>query len=246
MLERLNKLMLQRRSSMHGLVRPFRTRVAVSMLVLLPLAAPAISRAQQSAPPSSPKPLAYELQSGDTIAVFYRITPEYNQSLTILPDGDVDLRLVGPVHLAGLDVEQARQAILDKAGRVLKDPEVSVSVTDFVREQFTVMGEVAKAGRFELHGTTTIADGLALAGGFTQVSAQRKVVLVRPLDPSSEYGRATVFDFKQLTRLNANTSRPPSLQNGDIIIVTTSKFAKIQTVIKLVNVGLYYNPLPSI
>lgn len=183
----------------------------------------------------------YKLHSGDSISVSYRITPEYNQNLTILPDGNIDLRLIGQVHLDGLSVEEARQAITALANQRLRDPEVSVSVTDFVRDQFTVMGEVGKPGRYEMHGSMTIVDALALANGFTQLSAQRHVVLVRPLDAHSEYGNATAFDFKHLLDVH-RTTVVPVLENGDIIIVTTSKFAKLTGTIRLLNVGLYYNP----
>lgn len=185
--------------------------------------------------------VAYRLHTGDSIAVSYRLTPEYNQSLTILPDGNIELRLIGQVHLEGLTVEEARQSISVLANQRLRDPEVSVSVTDFVRDQFTVMGEVGKPGRYEIHGPVTIVEGLALANGFTQLSAQRHVVLVRPLDAHSEYGNATAFDFKHL--LDRHKTTPvPFLQSGDIVIVTTSKFAKLTGTIRLLNVGLYYNP----
>jgi polysaccharide biosynthesis/export protein len=186
----------------------------------------------------------YRLHTGDTISVFYRLTPEYNQSLTILPDGSVSLRVLGRIQVAGLQVEEAQLVIEEEARRRLKNPQVSVSVTDFVREQFTVMGEVPRPGRYELHGETNIADALSLAGGFTQLSAQKKVVLVRPLSSTSEYGNATTFNFKQLTSLGKRTSLPV-LKSGDLVVVTTSKFAKATAVVRLVNFGLYYNPLPT-
>jgi polysaccharide export outer membrane protein len=207
---------------------------------------PAAAAEPQSASVSPPQPArTYKLQSGDTISVFYRLTPEYNQSLTILPDGYVDLRLTGPVHVEGLDVEQAQQAIVAEAGKRLRNPEVSLSVIEFVRDQFTVMGEVGKPGKYEIRGPTSIVDALALASGFTSASAQRRVILVRPIAANSAYGNATIFDFKKLSHLDATTALPV-VKSGDIIIVTTSKFAKVSGIIKLINVGLYYSPLPSV
>jgi protein involved in polysaccharide export with SLBB domain len=218
--------------------------VILVLLLSLVTASPYEVVAQQALVASVSRPNEYRLHSGDTISVFYRRTPEYNQSLPILPDGSVNLRLIGPVHVDGLEVEQARTLITAEARKRLKNPEISLSVVDFVRDQYTVMGEVGKPGRYEIHGSTNITDALAMAGGFTQVSAQRKVVLVRALASNSEYGNATVFDFKQLTRIETSTELP-LIHNGDLIIVTTSKFAKANMIIKMVNVGLYYSPLPS-
>ena len=53
----------------------------------------------------------YRLQPGDTFTVHYRLTPEYNQTVTLQPDGTVTLRLLGPVSLRGLTGEQARSRI---------------------------------------------------------------------------------------------------------------------------------------
>lgn len=229
-------------------IRSSRTRLRLLLHIVLLCVATmhAQIEARQSVSTSAASPSqTYRLHSGDTVSVSYRITPEYNQSLTILPDGNIDLRLMGQVHLEGLSVEEARQAIAALANQRLRDPEVSVSVTDFVRDQFTVMGEVGKPGRYEIHGPITIVDALALANGFTQLSSQRHVILVRPLDAHSEYGNATAFDFKHLLNERRTTS-VPVLRSGDIIIVTTSKFAKITGTIRLLNVGVYYNPASSL
>ena len=107
-----------------------------------------------------------------------------------------------------------------------------------------MMGEVGKAGRYDLHGPTTIVDGLAMASGFTALSAQRHVILVRPLSAHSEYGNATVYDYKHLLN-EKRTNHIPLLQAGDIVVVTTSKFAKITSTLRLLNVGVYFNPLSS-
>ena len=219
-----------------------RCHLILCVFLLLVGAGHALAQSQSSPVAPIKASSTYRLQVGDTISVFYRLTPEYNQSLIILPDGYVDLRLLGHIHVDGLSAEQAQQAITAEAAKRLRDPEVSVSVTDFVREQFTVMGEVARPGRYEIHGPTTMAEALGLSGGFTSLSAQKSVVLVRPLGPKSEYGNATIFDFKHLIKANSTTAMP-ALHDGDIVIVTTSKFAKITGIIRLLNVGLYYNPL---
>src|SRR5882757_10054051 len=79
----------------------------------------------------------YRIQPSDVIEVQYRYTPEYNHSATIQPDGFAALQLVGDVRVAGLTVDEAAAAIAGKAGERLQNPEVTVTLKEFVRPFFT-------------------------------------------------------------------------------------------------------------
>ena len=84
----------------------------------------------------------YRLQPGDMLEVQYRYSPEINQSVTFQPDGYVSLAIGGDVKVAGLNVEQARQLILRKAGERLREPEAIVILKEFQKPYFVVAGEV--------------------------------------------------------------------------------------------------------
>ena len=77
------------------------SRILLCTFSLIAAAMFASVAASQTTATAAP-PSTYRLQNGDTVSVFYRLTPEYNQSLTILPDGNIDLRVIGRVHLDGL------------------------------------------------------------------------------------------------------------------------------------------------
>ena len=51
--------------------------------------------------------------------VHYRYTPEFDQTVTVQPDGFVNLQIVGDLKLQGLTLEQVKAAILEKASRRL-------------------------------------------------------------------------------------------------------------------------------
>ena len=222
----------------HPVLRASLLCVAVSLAVLAP-SVPAQQTPSTRTPLSAP---AYQLQVGDSVDIFYRMTPEYNQTVTILPGGDVSLQLLGTVHLAGLDLQQAHDAILTRAATRLRDPEVSLSLKDVNKDHYAVIGEVTTPGKFELHGPVSVMEALASAGGFRPTSSQNNVILVRRLSPTSEYGEASQIDFRKLRRLNTSTDLP-MVHNGDVLWVTSSKLAKMERLIKLANLGVYY-PLP--
>jgi polysaccharide export outer membrane protein len=79
----------------------------------------------------------------------------------------------------------------------------------------SVMGEVPKPGRYELHSRMTVLDLIALAGGLGQFASRTKIVVLRP-------------DGKNTTRLPFNYNKAVSasgeqenfyLRTGDIVVV---------------------------
>ena len=82
----------------------------------------------------------YRLQPTDVLEIHYRYTPEFDQTVTVQPDGFVTLQIVGDLKLQGLTLDQLKAAILEKAARRLNDPEVTIVLKDFERPYFVVGG----------------------------------------------------------------------------------------------------------
>ena len=89
---------------------------------------------------------AYQLQAGDSVQILYRLTPEYNQTVSVQPDGSVTLQLLGSVPVRGLTMVQARELIQQAASKRLRNPELALELKDFERPHFTVLGEVGTPG----------------------------------------------------------------------------------------------------
>src|SRR6267143_232231 len=89
------------------------------------LALPLVARAQDQRPPrlTTVTEERYRLQPGDVIEVQFRYSPEFNQTVTVQPDGYVSLEIGGDIKVAGLTVEQTRQVILRASAERLQDPE---------------------------------------------------------------------------------------------------------------------------
>src|ERR1700722_9081508 len=73
----------------------------------------------------------YKLHAGDVIALDYRYTPEFNQTVTIQPDGYVTLNVVGAIKVAGLTVDEAHDQIVSQASSRLNKPELGITLKDF-------------------------------------------------------------------------------------------------------------------
>src|ERR1700684_3912231 len=120
------------------------------MQVFLSTMCVAIAVAQLT--PFSEREPRYRLQPSDIMEIHYRYSPEFDQTVTVQPDGFVALQLVGDLKLQGLTLDEAKAAIIEKASQRLRDPEITVVLKEFKKPYFTVGGEVGTPGRFEMRG----------------------------------------------------------------------------------------------
>lgn len=182
----------------------------------------------------------YLLNPGDVVEVQYRYTPEYNQTATIQPDGFVSLQIVGDVKMGGLNLKQARTAILDKASVRLKDPEIVLILKEFQKPYFVVAGEVSQPGKFEMREKLTALQAVMLAGGFKDSAKASQLVLFRKIN--SQTAEVKVLNLKNIKRTDM-LENDLELQPGDMLLVPRNTLTKITRYMKLVNLGIYFNPL---
>ena len=182
----------------------------------------------------------YRLQPSDVLDLRYRYTPEFNETMTIQPDGFVVLTLVGDLKLEGLTLDQAREAISEKVSTRLRDPEVSLTLKDFQKPYFVVAGQVGHPGKFEMRGRVTAVEAITVAGGFTEKSKHSQVILYRRISP--DLAEAKLLDMKSI--MTASGMREdPELRPGDFLVVPQNAISKIERFVKWGSFGIYYNPI---
>jgi polysaccharide export outer membrane protein len=182
----------------------------------------------------------YRIQPTDVLELHYRYTPEFDQTVTVQPDGFVTLQIVGDLKLQGLTIDQAKAEILKKAGQRLKDPEITLVLKDFEKPYFVVGGEVGSPGRFEMRGTITALQAIAMAGGFKNSSKHSQVILFRRVGP--DLAKTEILDLK--AAMSPSSTEPlADLRSGDMLIVPQNRVSKIERFVKWGNFGMYVNPL---
>jgi polysaccharide export outer membrane protein len=182
----------------------------------------------------------YLLRPGDTLHVTYRVTPEYDATVQVQPDGYVGLPLVGDLNVGGKALPEVRAEIEKRAATYLKDPELQVDLKDFEQPFYVVGGEVGSPGRFPLHGRITALRAIATAGGFKVSSKASQVLLVRPVNGVD--GKTQLLDLTKKID-GHNLAEDMELQPGDMLFVPKNRIAKIEPFVRLVNWGFYLNPL---
>lgn len=179
-----------------------------------------IFAASLAAAPAEP----YRLQPGDSIDVRYRVTPEFDSTAALQPDGSVSLPLVGRLELAGRTMDEATARIREKASERLREPEIIVLLRDYTKPTYTVAGEVGKPGTFDLRGEVTLMRAVAAAGWFKESSKHSQVLLIRRVD--RDWGETKVFNLsREIGR--KDFGEDPVIRPGDLIVVPQNTLSKL-------------------
>ena len=123
---------------------------------------------------------AEKLGIGDAIRVTVFQQPDLTTEARISERGSIALPLIGEVKVAGQSQSEAAGHIAGKLkdGQFLKNPQVSVVLTTVRSRQVSVLGAVARPGRYPLDDTSPLlSDVIAAAGGITAVGGDTVVVI---------------------------------------------------------------------
>jgi polysaccharide export outer membrane protein len=181
----------------------------------------------------------YKLEFGDQFDVSFELSPEFNQAVTVQPDGYITLRGAGDVHVAGQTVPQLTETLRQAYAKILKDPVISVVLKDFEKPYFIADGQVGKPGKYELRGETTLTQGIAIAGGFQDSAKHSQVLLFRRVN--SDWVSAKIINVKEMEK-KGNLHEDPYLHPGDMLFVPKNRFSKIRPFMPTASMGTFLNP----
>ena len=180
----------------------------------------------------------YRLRPSDVVEVTFTVAPEFNQTLTIQPDGYVTLKDAGMLLAQGLTVPEFREQVKKAYAGYLHDPEAGVALKDFERPFFVVGGEVGKPGKYPLRSDTTVAEAVQIAGGFTQQAKHSQVVLFRRVN--DELVEARLINLKKMLKQNG-LKEDAHLRPGDLVYVPQNAISKMARFLSRPSMSMYMN-----
>jgi polysaccharide export outer membrane protein len=179
----------------------------------------------------------YRLQPGDTFDVNFDLSPEFNQTaVAVQPDGFATLRSIGDIKVAGQTVPELTQTLKVAYSKILNDPPISIVLKDFEKPYFIADGQVAKPGKYEMHGNTTLTQAIAIAGGFQSAAKHSQVVLFRRVD--DQWTEAKLVNVKAMEN-HRDLREDPFLHPGDMLFVPKNVYSKIDRFIPNTQMGSY-------
>ena len=168
-----------------------------------------------------PSPLQaprYQIKRQDVLAIAFPLSPELNQTITVQPDGYINLNGAPSLHVEGLTVPQLETALKDDYAATLNHPIITVDLKDFQKPFFTVSGQVGKPGQYELRSDINVAEAVAQAGGLASTARYQVFVFHRS---SPDYYTVEKVDLKRLMK-GKNLNDTAMIRPGDMILVPES------------------------
>ena len=182
----------------------------------------------------------YRLERSDVVEIKYRYTPEFDQTVTIGPDGHVSLNGLGDIVAVGLTVKQFQSKVAALSSTRLVDPDLTVTLKEFDKPHVYVEGEVNTPGRVELRGDLSLMEAIASAGGFKNVAKKSEGLLLDRSD--AEHPTTRVINIKKLVA-GHRLEEDVLLRPGDVIYVPQDGLSKAERIAHLGQFGAIYSPL---
>ncbi|HYD84016.1 MAG TPA: polysaccharide biosynthesis/export family protein [Opitutus sp.] len=206
--------------SLRFLSRPF-------LLTLLALTATLSLRAQEqpgAAVETEKSNYVYRLTITDRIRISIFQEDDLATMARVDARGNVNLKLVGDLYVAGMTVAEAQHAI-EKAyrdGRYLRNPQASIAIEDYAPREVSISGQVKAPGRYLLpiESTFSIVELVTKAGGLTDIAKGTNVIVTR----TSSDGKMTTLTVDVDALIRGRKSNNPDnaailLEPGDVVYV---------------------------
>ena len=194
------------------------------------------SASQPATPQLQQRNARYHLAAGDSFEVSFELSPEFNQAVVVQPDGYVTLKAVGDVTVVGQTIPELTQTLRTAYSKMLNDPLIVVVLKDFEKPYFVADGQVAHPGKYDMRGTVTLTEAVAIAGGFTEAAKHSQVLLFRRVN--DQWLSAKIFNIKDMEKRH-DLHEDPTLRPGDMLIVPKNQLSKIKPFIPNSGLGAY-------
>ena len=180
----------------------------------------------------------YRLRKSDIVEIHFTFSPEYDQTVTVQPDGFIALKGAGAVLAEGLSVPDLTTAVI-QAYAFMRDPEVSVTLKDFEKPFFLAGGQLGHPGRYELRSPTTVTEAIEIAGGLTDQAKHSQVVLFRRVREGLV--EAHVLNVKAMLS-SRNLDEDIELKPGDMLFVPQNRISKLRRYLPTSSLSTFFSP----
>lgn len=157
---------------------------------------------------------SYRLGPEDVVSIAVWENRELTMDVTVRPDGKISLPLINDVQAADLTPVELAGAITERLRAYIKDPHVTVIVSQLVAPKIYVIGSVLRPGNYPLRQEMSVLQALSLAGGFTTFASPGNIKLLRRTGNGQEIRKINYYKL-----IDEGGEGNDKLKPGDTIVV---------------------------
>lgn len=165
----------------------------------------------------------YLIGPNDTVGIFVWRNPELSGNFIVRPDGKISTSLVEDVEVSGKTPTQVARDMETILSKYIRDPVVTVSVTNFVgpySEQVRVIGAATNPQAVSYRQYMTLLDLMIAVGGLTEFADGNDAKLVRTQNGEQITYKIRLDDLIREGEISANVDMLP----GDVVIIPEAWF----------------------
>ncbi len=168
----------------------------------------------------------YRIGVDDKIQISVWRNPDLSVEVPVRPDGFVSAPLIGDVRAGGLTAEQVAKNIEAKLEQFIRQPKVSVILTDLVSHQFLnrvrVTGAINQPTSLPYRQGMTILDLVLEAGGLSDFAVPARARLYRKNEQSAEASALKIRLDHIIYKGDLSTN--VELKAGDVLTIPERRF----------------------
>ena len=164
----------------------------------------------------------YQIGVGDEVEVKLPYNAEFNDRVTVGPDGQFSLPLVGQVTAEGRTVPDLTKELNKRFLSDLRDPRVQVAIRNYASARIFVGGQVNNPGVYYLPRRIGTLEAIAMANGTMDTARMSEVVIIR----RNREGKAMMRTVN-LVGFVAGSNDDVPLHPFDIVFVPKSSIAEL-------------------
>jgi polysaccharide export outer membrane protein len=165
---------------------------------------------------------SYVLSANDVVAIKVFQEDDLESQLRVAQNGTINFPLVGMIPVGGKTPNDAAAAIRAALAKdYLVNPQVTLTVVEYGKRRFTVLGQVQKAGSYDMpeREQVNLLDAIAMAGGYTRIADASKITIKRRKD-----GKESLLKLDAKAMAKDNQVGSVRIEPGDVITVWESIF----------------------
>jgi len=174
----------------------------LAVMLIWPI--PGVAQVRSAGPPE------YILGQGDAVSIGVFGDGQLSVTVPIGPDGDVSVPLAGRIKAGGRTAVQLAADIASALSAYMKNPSVTVNVTQYRKTRVVVLGQVVRPGVYEVPGDAGAIGAIAAAGGLTDMADMAGITLA----PAS--GETVCLDYESAL---LDATADVLLQSGAVVYV---------------------------
>jgi polysaccharide export outer membrane protein len=207
----------------HYLPRAFWLLSLFAALLFLATGAGASAQTPKAEPVSSSATESnYVLSANDLVKLTVFQENDLETTVRVSKDGTVTFPLIGPVKIGGKSPQDAAQMVRELLAKdYLVNPQVNLTVMEYSKRRFIVLGQVQRPGAYDMpdRDTVHLLQAIGMAGGYTRIADPGKITLKRNVG-----GKENLFKLNAKKMASGDSTNEFEIQSGDVISVGESLF----------------------